>query len=177
MAPLRNVPFDKIPFFKVPFPHPLSKPPVHPTGSKWDGAIDYLEQQDGKGAVRVSESDERKRNDLKATLQTRANNRNVSVEVHDDGIAVYAWMRTGKPVPNDCLEPNPTRKSVLFAGQFINLTKLSKSSGYGVAFLSRIFSDEREPSLKAAIKIAKSLDMGLDWFVRGLDANRQHPEA
>lgn len=44
----------------------------------------------------------------------------------------------------------------------INLSRLSRASGYSVSHLSRVFSQETTPSVNCLIKLASALGMGMD---------------
>jgi hypothetical protein len=85
-----SVKFDLIPLSEVPDWLPIAKPAAYPRGSQWDEALKALLRKP-KHAIKVVESDNRRRNRLKATLQTIAKNRNLSVELRTEGTAIYAW--------------------------------------------------------------------------------------
>ncbi len=101
MAPPETIGIELIPLVDVHAHLPVSKPASHPKGSQWDEVLRALELHRGKSAVKIVETNERKRNRLKSTLQTMAKNRNVFVEVRADDTAVYAWMseKTGRFTP------------------------------------------------------------------------------
>jgi hypothetical protein len=127
MPPRESIPFELIPLGEVPGHSPATKQVSNKTGSQWDEVLRILEREQEK-AAKIFEPDKSKRNRLKSTLQTIAKNRNLFVEVRDDGAAIYAWMsekagRFASPIsqPNGCLESKPSRQSVLFCNKFIIL--------------------------------------------------------
>ena len=91
-----DIPFELIPLNEVPCHDPVIKPPGHLKGSQWDRAIDALLQACGAKALKVTESDPRKRKSLKATLLTRAKNRKVPLQVLESYVGIYACISTGR---------------------------------------------------------------------------------
>jgi hypothetical protein len=77
-------------------------------------------------------------------------------------------MSKKNPRPKKCLAINPTTKSILFCGEFINMGCIARESGLSLSYISLLFSGKREPSLRAAGEISKSLGMGLEEFLFGL---------
>ena len=62
------------------------------------------------------------------------------------------------------------RLTATFAGNPINLSQLSRDTGYSHSYISRIVSGQREPSLEAARRIYMALGINMDEFVSALDA-------
>ena len=97
--PKPPIKFKEISLDDVPPPRlPSTRPSSNPRGSQWDQALAAIERGRGKRrAIQIVEHDFRKRNWLKATLQTMARKRDCFVEVRDDEgdrnrpPAVYAW--------------------------------------------------------------------------------------
>lgn len=58
-----------------------------------------------------------------------------------------------------------TVQTVMFRGNPINLSEISRSTGISVSHLSLIFAGRRTPSLTVAKKIADYLNVGLDELV------------
>jgi transcriptional regulator with XRE-family HTH domain len=77
------------------------------------------------------------------------------------------------PVPNQCLEENPTTQSILFCGTYINLTKLAAASGVERSYLSKIFSRQRVPSIRVMGKLAGALGMSREAFLHGLQIEEE----
>jgi transcriptional regulator with XRE-family HTH domain len=77
-------------------------------------------------------------------------------------------MSIRNPRPKKCLEHKPTSQTIIFCDEFISLTSIAFMTNISVSSVSMIFSGKREPSLKAAEKIAKALGMGLEEFLKGL---------
>jgi len=91
MPPQAIIRFELIPLNEVPSHLPVAKRASHPKGSQWDEVLRALEREKGKKAVKIVEHNKTKRNRLKSTLKTMANNRGFAVELRDDGAAIYAW--------------------------------------------------------------------------------------
>lgn len=77
-------------------------------------------------------------------------------------------------VPIRCIEKHPTRQSVWFAGQPINLQAIADSYAPPLnhSYLSLIFSGQRTPSLGMTKQLARALGMELGAFVAALDKER-----
>jgi hypothetical protein len=87
----KTIEFKVVPLPKVPSRDPSTKPSSSRKGSQWDKALEAIERGRGEHAIRVDEADPKKRNWLKATLQTMARKRGRFVEVREDATSVYAW--------------------------------------------------------------------------------------
>src|SRR5438874_1845175 len=94
MAQKRQVEFQKIKRSDVPFWHPVAKPVTEPTGSQWDEALNALTKPEA--AILLNEPNRKRRNRLKATLQTIAKNRGLHIKVRNQNALIYAW-RTDEP--------------------------------------------------------------------------------
>jgi len=76
--------------------------------------------------------------------------------------------------PRKCLDHKPTAKSVYFSGKFIHLTILAMCTGLSIGYISKIFRGEKQPSLKSAKRMADSLGMDFNTFVRHLEEHQVH---
>lgn len=68
------------------------------------------------------------------------------------------------PIP-DVIEKNPTASTVMFGGNFISLTRISKRSGIDLGYVSMIFSGKRSPSLDMSHRIASAMGIPVGKFV------------
>lgn len=59
-------------------------------------------------------------------------------------------------------------RAVVFNGEAINLSEISRKTGINVTTLSRIFNGKRNPSLDKAVVIADALNISLDTFTENL---------
>lgn len=71
--------------------------------------------------------------------------------------------------PTACLQDRRTPRPVMFAGEAISLSKISRHTGVNVSLLSKIFSGRRQPTLDSARRIAVALGMRLDEFLEAVD--------
>src|SRR6266853_6987886 len=74
--------------------------------------------------------------------------------------------------PRYCIEPNPTRQTIRFAGEYINQAAIARSQDIHTSLVSRILSGKREPSLASARKISMALGMTIDDFLSALGKHR-----
>lgn len=94
MAKLRArkcIDFELVPLREVPSREPSTKPSSSQKGSQWDEALQAIESERGRHAIKIGEPSPKKRGRLKATLQTMARKRGCFVEVREDASSVYAW--------------------------------------------------------------------------------------
>jgi hypothetical protein len=54
----------------------------------------------------------------------------------------------------------------------INLSRLSRDTGYTLAHVSRVFSLTRAPSLRCAKKMAKALKITVDQLIKLIETGR-----
>ena len=64
---------------------------------------------------------------------------------------------------------NPNSQTVLFAGQFINLSAISRHQDIDISYLSRIFRGERIPSVRILKKIGTELGYSIDQMLTLLE--------
>jgi hypothetical protein len=75
-----------------------------------------------------------------------------------------------KRQPGGCVEENPTKASISFAGVWINLSAISRSQHLDKGYLSRLFSGEKpNVSLFNMRKIAAAIGFSLDDLAAGLE--------
>jgi hypothetical protein len=72
-----------------------------------------------------------------------------------------------RPAPKNCIAERPARNTVVFCGEHISLTRISKSKALTVPYLSMIFAGKRTPSIDTAEKIAEALGMKFGDFWEG----------
>jgi transcriptional regulator with XRE-family HTH domain len=65
--------------------------------------------------------------------------------------------------------PMSRRNPILFCGKPINLTAIAFLTSLSLAYISLIFSGQRQPSIRTAKKIANALGMGFQEFVDALE--------
>ena len=67
----------------------------------------------------------------------------------------------------DLEPPSPQKMS-------INITRLSRKTGYSVSHLSRVFTKETGPSVRCLVKLAKALNLKLDDLHRLMEKDQIH---
>jgi len=72
------------------------------------------------------------------------------------------------PKPTKCIEYFPRRNSLLFCGEFINLSCLYMETGISVQQLSYVFAGKRDPSWPTLQRMAAGLGMKLGEFTEAL---------
>lgn len=70
--------------------------------------------------------------------------------------------------PQGCIHHNPSTKSILFSGAYINLNDLHLKSGLSLSYLSLIFNHKRTPSIHSAERIAQALQISVGSFIQSL---------
>jgi Helix-turn-helix len=60
---------------------------------------------------------------------------------------------------------------VYFAGEYISVIMVAMFSGISKAFISKVFSGKKNPTLAYCIRLADALDMDLGEFVKALVAH------
>jgi hypothetical protein len=70
--------------------------------------------------------------------------------------------------PSRFIHTSPTERSVIFAGEFLNLTEMAHETGLHITYLSHIFSanSPRVPSHRVGMMIADALGMEYGDFIR-----------
>ena len=74
-------------------------------------------------------------------------------------------------VLDSVLVANPNPQTVHFNGQAISLTALAKTVQVDTSYICRVFKGERVPTLKVLHKICAALGMGLEEFLKALQAH------
>lgn len=72
--------------------------------------------------------------------------------------------------PTNYIHPSPTDKSVVFAGEYLDITKMAEEEGFNYTYLSHIFSANslKFPSTKTGMRLADALGMDYPEFIREL---------
>lgn len=68
--------------------------------------------------------------------------------------------------PKFCVERRPTKRSVKFANQYINQSKLAAKTGLNQGNISRILTGRQDPSLEYARTLSIGLGMDLADFLK-----------
>ena len=63
----------------------------------------------------------------------------------------------------------PNKQSVLFNGQYINLSEISRKTDIHISCISRIFSHDRQPTVEHLRKISKTLGVSVQALLDSLD--------
>ncbi len=178
MSSREDIHFELVPKAEIPSHDPITQPPSYRRGSKWDKALNALEQAGDQMALKIVEPNKRQRNWHKSTLLTRARNIGFPLEVREHGSAVYAFVtdkggRFSSPVrtPKSCLQGKSRQRTVMFCGKSLNLSELARQIGVSPAHVSFIFAGKRQPSLETAERIAAALGMSFGDFAKSLRAN------
>lgn len=77
-------------------------------------------------------------------------------------------------IPAQFIQQTPHPGSVKFAGVYLNLRVLARHLSYNPthSHLSRIFSSDRDPSLRVLRKLAEALNMTPDQFLEAIQARK-----
>ena len=87
----------------------------------------------------------------------------------------YIYMR-GASKPRNYLEKRPSSQTVYFLNKPINLRTISRLTGISQPHLSYVFSGKRGISVKAAEKVAHSMEMNVGAFLDGLRLSNNNGE-
>lgn len=71
--------------------------------------------------------------------------------------------------PEALIDKTPTTQSVRLRGVYISITALASDTGINHSYLSRILSNQRNPSLTCATKIAASLHWSVEELVQAIE--------
>lgn len=73
------------------------------------------------------------------------------------------------PIPYEIRVENPNTSSVLFAGQFVNISGMGRLIGVDPSHLSKVFKGKRVPTLQQALLISKTLGLTVEQFCTYLE--------
>jgi hypothetical protein len=71
--------------------------------------------------------------------------------------------------PVQCIEDKPTRATIMFGGEYINLTVLSIRSNVNRSYISHILASRRDPALSTCTELASALGIPTPDFVCHLE--------
>lgn len=82
------------------------------------------------------------------------------------------------PAPIHFLKDTPTEQTVIFAGEYIDLTALARATGLNITYLSHIFSanSPKLPSTKYGMRLAEHLGMKYPDFIAEI-ISKKHAES
>jgi hypothetical protein len=72
--------------------------------------------------------------------------------------------------PTNYIHPSPTDKTVVFAGEFLDIRRMADEEGFNYTYLSHIFSanSPKFPARKVGQQLAEALGMEYPEFIREL---------
>jgi len=76
-----------------------------------------------------------------------------------------------------CYVQSPTAQTITFAGKYINLSAISRSTGISGSHLSRLFRGKRQASVPRIRKISDALRMRIQEFIDALDVYTKRKKA
>ncbi len=76
--------------------------------------------------------------------------------------------------PANYIHPSPTDKTVVFAGEYIDIKAMAEEGGFNYTYLSHIFSarSPKFPNIRTGMRLADALGMEYPDFIKELLAKK-----